>query len=111
MRIGHTNEQTPKHRLQLYMHTDNIQLCLKISKINKTQLSATFAKKYFQFCANCAKNSAKPRKTHCVSCAKIAQKFAKKNCAKIAQILRKRFRHFVETLTRRGQRKRYITDA
>ena len=89
MRIGHTNEQTPKHRLQLNMHTDNIQLCLKISKINKTQLSATFAKKYFQFCANCAKNSAKPRKTHCVSCAKIAQKFAKKklreNSANFAQ--------------------------
>ena len=39
-----------------------------------------FRKKYFRFCANCAKkNTAKPRKTHCVSCAKIAQKFAKKN--------------------------------
>ena len=51
-----------------------------------------FRKKYFRFCANCAKkktqkNSAKPRKTHCVPCAKIAQKFAKKKnlrkfCAK-----------------------------
>ena len=28
-----------------------------------------------------------------------AQKFAKKNCAKIAQIFRKRFSHFVETLS------------
>jgi len=38
--------------------------------------------KYFRFCADCAKNSAKPRKTHCVPCAKIAQNFAKKKFAR-----------------------------
>ena len=39
---------------------------------------------------------------------KIAQKFAKKICAKIAQILRKKFSHFVETLSPISHKSFYI---
>ena len=69
------------------MYEINLQLFnskLRITQKNCAKLKFRFMrnlrKKYFQFCANCAKkNSTIPRKTHCVSSAKIAQKFAKKN--------------------------------
>ena len=71
---------------------ENLQFCAKL----KFRFMRNFRKKYFRFCANCAKKiSAKFIAFHAQ---KIAQKFAKKICAKIAQILQKRFSHFVETL-------------
>ena len=59
-----------------------------------------FRKKYFRFCANCAKKQRKTAlKTYCVSCAKIAQKFAKKIFArKQRKFCEKKFSNFVETL-------------
>ena len=66
----------------------------------KFRFMRNFRKKYFLFCTNCAKTLAQNRaKLIAFHAAKIAQKFAKKNFAKIAQILRKRFSHFVETLS------------
>ena len=58
-----------------------------------------FRKKYFRFCANCAKKIAQNRaKLIAFHAQKKRKSSQKKICAKIAQILRKRFSHFVETL-------------
>ena len=99
-----------RHHIILSLECQFLTICLKSYILRKTCGFAQivqktgpklkfcfmchFRKKYFRFCANCAKLIA----FH-------AQKFAKIFFAKIAQILRKRFSHFLETLNTEFDRK------